>query len=77
MSEPLYRKLKKSINYSTQNEQDELNNFILELPYALRNKMTLLIFSKKYHQLKYFQNRSTAFITWAIPKFKPQQFEKT
>ena len=48
MSEILYRKLKKSINYSTQNEQEELNNFILELPYALRNRMTLLIFSKKY-----------------------------
>jgi len=71
MNEMLYRKLKKSINYSSKNEQDELNAFVNELPYALKNEVTLLIFRSKYSSLKYFQNRSTAFITWAIPLFKP------
>ena len=54
----LYRKMKKSINYSATNDTEELNNFVQELPNHLQTQMSLIIFQKKFNGLTYFHNRS-------------------
>ena len=41
-------KLKKSINYTTHNEHDELNTFVNDLPNHLQKEMSLRIFNQKY-----------------------------
>ena len=56
--ESLYRKMKKSINYSLTNDTLELNQFVKELPNHLQNQMSLIIFNTKYMKLQYFHNRS-------------------
>ena len=72
----LYRRTKKSIKYAIQNDQEDLYNFVQELPHHIQNEMSQIIFKQKYVQLKYFHDRSKSFITWAIQKFKPQYFDQ-
>lgn len=48
LDQGFYLKVKKTIKYSSLYEQDELNEFIDQLPSNLRSEMALRVFDKKY-----------------------------
>ena len=51
-----------------------MNNFVEDLPHALKVEVSLYIYEERYKKLKFFKDRSATFISWLCPLLKPQSF---
>lgn len=63
----LYIKIKKNIHFEFEKDQDEINQFVNELPPKLKMQVSLYIYEDQYRSLKFFKNKPVNFIVWLCP----------
>lgn len=68
----LFIKIKKSMGYESQQDMNELHQFINELPHKLKTEVSIYVFEQRYAKIKFFKNRNVSFILWMCPILKPQ-----
>lgn len=51
----MYIRLKRSITYENNNDKNEINDFIKELPHALKIELSLHIYEDRYKQINFFK----------------------
>ena len=67
----VYSSLKQSLKHNYNEEYDSLNQFVEELPYKLRIKVSLFIYEKIYEKIQFLHGKSGAYIAWICPRLKP------
>ena len=67
----LYARLKQSLKFSKSRDQDQLNDFLEDLPHKLKLEVSLFIHEQTYKKFKFLKQRSSLFISWICPLFKP------
>ena len=72
MRPELYIELLHCIQFSTNNDIEEFNDFIETLPTKLKNECILLIHRPTYSVVTYLQYKPKQFLAWICPKLKPQ-----
>jgi len=51
----LYIRLKRSITYGNNNDKNEINDFLKELPHTLKIELSLHIYEDRYKQINFFK----------------------
>ena len=64
LSEELYKKCKKTLEYTQNNEYEEMNKFLDELPHNLKMDVSLFIYEERYKNIKFFHDKSSSFLQW-------------
>lgn len=67
----LYEKLRKSVKYDYSKTQNDVTQFVEDLPHKLKLEISLHIYKKTYQKIEMFRGRSSAFIAWICPLLKP------
>lgn len=63
--------MKQSLKHNYNEDLDELNSFIDDLPYKLKVEASLFIYEKTYEKIIFIRNQSSAFISWICPLLRP------
>ena len=67
----LYERLKQAIKYDFNKDQNDINQFVVDLPHKLKLEVSLHIHERTYKKIHCFKGRSSAFIAWICPLLKP------
>lgn len=67
----LYSKLKLSLAVNNSNHEDDLKQFLDELPHNLKIETSLFVHKDVYRSIDFLKERSSLFICWICPLFKP------
>lgn len=67
----LYSRLKLSLAINNNNHVDDLKNFMDELPHNLKIETALFVHKETYRSINFLKERSSLFICWICPLFKP------
>ena len=67
----LYQKLKQALKYDYGKDVDDLNSYMLDLPYNLKIDLSLYLYSHKYKHIQFFKYKNKSFITWIFPLLRP------
>jgi potassium voltage-gated channel Eag-related subfamily H member 8 len=70
----LYANLKQSINYQASNDFEKIHEFTEELPHKLRVELSVYLYRDLYSRLFFLQDKSSSFLAWICPLFKPMMF---
>jgi hypothetical protein len=66
----LYRNISESLHYvDLENDYEDLNNFVQELPNHLKSEISYEVFKQRYNFHFLEDNKSKSFISWIIPLF--------
>ena len=57
-----YIKCKRNLEYSQNNEYEEMNKFLDELPHKLKIDISLFIYEERYKHIKFFDDKSSSFL---------------
>lgn len=72
-----YLKLKKSIRYNTSKNNEDVNDFINELPRNLAIELSLFVHESTYKKVYFLKNHaSESFLAWICPLLKPAIFDE-
>ena len=72
-----YLRLKQSIRYNQSRNQDDVNEFISELPRNLAIELSLFVHESTYKKVKFLKkNASESFLAWICPLLKPSIFDE-
>ena len=74
MSEELYKKCKRTLEYTQNNEYEEMNRFLDELPHNLKMDVSLFIYEERYKNIKFFNDKSISFLQWVCRLLRQQIF---
>ena len=64
LSDELYIKCKRNLEFSQNNEYEEMNKFLDELPHKLKIDLSLFIYEERYKHIRFFDDKSTSFLQW-------------
>ena len=67
----LYSRLKQSLKYNSNQDIEDLNNFVAGLPGKLKIEVALSIHERTYNNIPFLKSQSSAFIAWVCPHLKP------
>jgi hypothetical protein len=67
----MFEEMIKAIKYDLNRDNQEINNFVQELPHQLKLQISMIIFDEVYNKIKCFKGRKPAFIAWVCPLLKP------
>ena len=67
----LYSRLKQSLKYNFNEDNNELVTFVDELPYKLKVEISLFIYEKTYEKISFLHAKSSTYIAWICPLLKP------
>lgn len=70
----LYERLRQIVKYDYNKDQNDINNFVSELPHKLKLEVSLYIHEETYKKINIFKKRSSAFIAWICPLLKPSEY---
>jgi len=59
------------MKYDFNKDQDDINQFVMELPHKLKLELSMYIHEKTYKKINSFKGRSSAFLAWICPLLKP------
>lgn len=76
LPQSLYTKCKKSLGYIKNDQSDELNQCLENLPYKLRVELTLHIYEQRYKNITFFYGKTPSFISWMCTLLKPMSFDE-
>ena len=62
LSEELYVKCKRNLEYNQNNEYEEMNKFLDELPLKLKVDVSLFIYEERYKHISFFDDKSSSFL---------------
>ena len=62
LSEELYVKCKRNLAYNQNNEYEEMNKFLDELPQKLKVDVSLFIYEQRYKHIYFFDDKSSSFL---------------
>jgi len=65
----LYDNVKKSISFQN-NDIEDLQQFVDELPHDLKLEVSLFIFEKTFKKIDYLRDKPVSFIAWICPLLK-------
>lgn len=71
----LYANLKSSINYSANNDLQEIHDYVEQLPHKLKIELSKYLYKDLSLRLDFLKGKSPGFIAWVCPLFKPTIFE--
>lgn len=71
----LYKKMKMSLGYQFQKSNKEIELFVEQLPMQIRDEVNLFIHEEKYKHIKYFQDKSAAFVSWTCALLTPCYYQ--
>jgi len=70
-------KIKKNMGYTIKQNQQEITDFIDELPAKLKSEIAVYIYEGRYSTIKFIQaNKDKKFISWVSPLLKAQLFDE-
>ena len=70
LSEELYVKCKRNLEYNQNNEYDEMNKFLDDLPLKLKVDISLFIYEERYKHIKFLGDKSSTFLQWVCRLLK-------
>ena len=62
LSEELFVKCKRNLEYNQNNEYDEMNRFLDDLPPKLKVDISLFIYEERYKHIKFLDDKSSSFL---------------
>jgi hypothetical protein len=72
---PLYANLKNSINYSANNDVQDIHDYVEQLPHKLKVEVSKYLYKDLSLRLEFLKGKTPGFIAWICPLFKPVIFE--
>ena len=66
----LYTRLKQSLRHNSKKDQEQIDDFVEELPHRLKLEVSLFIHESTYKSIDFLKERSSYFITWICPLLK-------
>lgn len=77
LSDELYIKCKRNLEFSQNNEFEEMNKFLDDLPHKLKIDLSLFIYEERYKHIKFFDDKSTSFLQWVCRLLRQQIYEES
>lgn len=62
LSEDLFIRCKKNLEYNQNNQEDEMNQFLDELPLKLKVDISLFIYEARYKHIRFLNDKSSSFL---------------
>ena len=70
----LYANLKQSLTFQANNDIEDIHRFSSQLPHKLKVELSVYLFRGLYKKIHFLQNKSSSFLAWMCPLFKPIVF---
>lgn len=67
----IYTQMKQSIGYQFEKSNNDIDDFLDQLPHKLQIEVNLFIHEERYKNIEFFRNKTNAFISWACPLLRP------
>ena len=67
----LFQEMKKSLGYDFQKSNQEISQFVEQLPTKLKIEVNLFIHEERYKNIKFFSEKSNNFLSWTCPLLCP------
>lgn len=67
----LYTRIKQSIKQEYNQEIDDLNAYVEELPHKLKVEVSFFLHEDTYLTMRFLKDKQMSFIAWICPLLKP------
>jgi hypothetical protein len=67
----LYSRIKQQINMCQSKDLEDMHRFLHHLPHKLKLELSIYIYESTYENLLFLHGKSSSFIAWMCPLFKP------
>lgn len=68
----LYTRIKQCVKQEGNQEMDELNAYLEELPHKLKAEVSFYLHEETYMTMRFLKDKQMSFIAWICPLLKPQ-----
>ena len=70
----IYDRVKKSLHYKYNKANEDILDFMEELPTNLKLEVSMFIHENTYKKIQFLRSKSPSFISWICPRLKPAIF---